>query len=474
MSVPQTYQLNSGGVHKNVRMSSGRRRNGTRASAAFAICSLAATLGAPSAGAATPQHTSSPVHVSAGGSVVDLSVYTDQPRQLGFESYQKLHPNVHFSYTIESAGASTANLTLVSRTLLDNRIGSGWPDIAFEGNFDNLAEEYRPNVSYPLDISRYVPQSVLKGYSSAAISICQQGGQLYCLRNDSAQNVFWYNAPLMKKFGYKVPQTWQQYQALGEEVAKQHPGYFVGDIESRYGLDGYFWASECPAQQLVGNNTVKVDTTAPGCVRMAKLLDPLVKDGVLLTSNPFGSTFPKQASHLLMWEGADWFGTFLFDAALHLPARTWAAALPLSWGPGGKRWTGDEGGGVYMISKHIPKSLIPTAMKVIEWMATSTSPKAFQAHATTYPAYGPAAKEWAAAGEAGLANYYYGNPEPVFQEAEHLIWPGFSYVAIDYEDAFNNTMTEAAANGKTLLSELPKWGSYVANLCRVAGYRVVS
>jgi multiple sugar transport system substrate-binding protein len=57
---------------------------------------------------------------------------------------------------------------------------------------------------------------------------CTINGTVYCLRNDLAQNLFWYNSALMKQFGYSVPTTWQQWQALGEQVAAHHPGYLVG------------------------------------------------------------------------------------------------------------------------------------------------------------------------------------------------------------------------------------------------------
>ena len=77
---------------------------------------------------------------------------------------------------------------------------------------------------------------------------------MYCLRNDIGQNVVWYNATLMKKFGYQVPTTWEQYQALGAEVAKQHPGYIIGSVGDPWTPEVYFWASQCPANQITGNN----------------------------------------------------------------------------------------------------------------------------------------------------------------------------------------------------------------------------
>ena len=87
------------------------------------------------------------------------------------------------------------------------------------------------------------------------------------------------NKKLMNKFGYKVPTTWQQWAALGQKVAKEHPGYIIGNIGDSYGHWLYLWANKCPLSQVVGPNTVKIDASDAHCTRMAKLLDPLIESG---------------------------------------------------------------------------------------------------------------------------------------------------------------------------------------------------
>ena len=69
---------------------------------------------------------------------------------------------------------------------------------------------------------------LLKSYATGTLARCYIGGKLECLRNDLAFDVLWVNVPLMKQFGYTVPTTWQQWQAIGEDVAKNHPGYVIG------------------------------------------------------------------------------------------------------------------------------------------------------------------------------------------------------------------------------------------------------
>ena len=69
-------------------------------------------------------------------------------------------------------------------------------------------------------MNNIISKSVQKGYPAAVAAPCILGGKLYCLRNDVAPDVLWYNAKLMKEWGYKVPTTYPQYQALGVEIGK--------------------------------------------------------------------------------------------------------------------------------------------------------------------------------------------------------------------------------------------------------------
>ena len=85
-------------------------------------------------------------------------------------------------------------------------------------------------------------------------------GQVYCLRNDLAQAVLWYNKTLMDKFGYTVPTTWEEYQALGEKVAKEHPGYIVGTAGDAWTPEVFMWASKCQANDVTGPKAVTVKT----------------------------------------------------------------------------------------------------------------------------------------------------------------------------------------------------------------------
>jgi multiple sugar transport system substrate-binding protein len=73
----------------------------------------------------------------------------------------------------------------------------------------------------------------------------------------------------MKQFGYSIPTTWEQYEALGLRVAKEHPGCIIGEFGDIFSLYVYFWGSHCPVHELVGQDKLRID-----------LFDPVVHAGI--------------------------------------------------------------------------------------------------------------------------------------------------------------------------------------------------
>ena len=65
----------------------------------------------------------------------------------------------------------------------------------------------------------------------------------------------------MKQWGYQVPTTWPQYEQIGEEVAKQHPGYIVGTAGDTFTPEIFMWASQCQANDITGIRAVTVNVT---------------------------------------------------------------------------------------------------------------------------------------------------------------------------------------------------------------------
>jgi len=93
----------------------------------------------------------------------------------------------------------------------------------------------------------FLDQAFLDGYIPGALDPVTIDGTVYGLRNDLAPVLFWYNKALLDQFGYDAPKTWEDYQALGDKLAKDHPGYFLGSIgDSFEGPYIYYWSGQAP------------------------------------------------------------------------------------------------------------------------------------------------------------------------------------------------------------------------------------
>lgn len=437
----------------------GRTRR--RVAAAIAMlggAGLASGIAAAPATAAAQHHATKPT----------LTVLTDATRLPGFELFQKDHPGIHLvidTYSGDNNGASD----LQTKISLDNRVGSGWPDVVFSAEETDAAWVSSSTYHFAAALnSGLVPSSVLGDFADGALATCTFGGKVYCLRNDIGQDVLWYNKTLMAKFGYHLPTTWAQYQALGEQVAKQHPGYVIGTIGDAWSQDVYFWASECPSNHLLGSLKVEIDTASPKCTRVATLLDPLIADGSVSKLSVESSDFAKKygdADKILMEVGPSWYGEYLFGDAYKVPKGQIAAALPPVWP--GDDYTGDVGGGIYIVSSHskYPK----LAAEVAQWMATSN---AYQATAPTYPAYRPAAAVWLKT--VNSSGYFAVNPANVFAKTANEIWPGWSSLLFSTDGVWADTVVPGITSGKSLSSLLPAWGSALRNQAQTLGYSIVS
>jgi ABC-type glycerol-3-phosphate transport system substrate-binding protein len=405
---------------------------------------------------------------SGGGSTATTSsnspivAWVDSTRLPGVQLYAKEHPNVKVKIvTVDRA-------QLPEKILLFNRAGSGWPDVVFAE--PNLIARVADNAHhYPIDLTPYVSQDILNKFAPGSLAPCQIGGKLYCIRNDLAQDVLWYNAKLMKQFGYTVPTTWEQYQALGLRVAKEHPGYVIGAFGDSQALDSYFWASQCPASQLTGADTVRINLSSPNCTRVANLVDPLIQAGVLPKLGPFDADFVKlgTSDKILMMPAASWYGEYVFKPNYKTPNGELAAAPPPPWANESRAWTGAQGGSSWAVSSHTQK--LKAAVDLAVWMATSTD---YQATAVTFPAYLPAADAWSKT----IANdpLYASDPYPVLKQSASLIWPGWSSVRYDPEGTFQQVVIVAVQHGKTVASALPTYQNQLVQLAQTNSYTVVT
>jgi ABC-type glycerol-3-phosphate transport system substrate-binding protein len=432
-----------------------------------ALVAPAIVLAGCASAAPTSSATAASFHEATQTPGSTVTVWTDSTRLPFVQAYQKSHPDVKLNI-VTYDGSADGSTYLQTKVQLFDRTGSGWPDVVFAAPTDVTwaATPTSPSAqAFAAPVDQLVPKSTLDNFAAGSLSPCQIGGHTYCLRNDIAQVVLWYNKTLMDQWGYQVPTTWQQYQALGEQVAQQHPGYVIGAVGDTNSQESYFWSSQCPAQQLITPTTLKVDLSAPDCTRMANLLDPLIADKSVSTQGFFTKGF--DGSKVLMAVGPSWYGQYLFNSAFKTPAGQIAAAAPLKWDGQAATYTGNVGGGVWMISSHTTN--IKAATDVATWLTTDTGNLA---NAPTYPAYVPGAKAWLA--NPANKDYFADDVSSVFLQAAGQVWTGWSNTKFSDAIPWSNTVLPALTAGESLAQILPDWQKAIVNQGKSVGYSVVT
>ncbi|NEA66232.1 extracellular solute-binding protein [Streptomyces sp. SID12488] len=393
-----------------------------------------------------------------------LTVWVDATRMDAAKLYQKLHPEVQLDIVSYDGDANGSNY-LQTKVQLFNRTGKGWPDVVFSSQNNEASWAVDAGFAAPLN-KGLVDGATVGQFAKGANDVCTVDGTVYCLRNDLSQAVLWYNAPLLKQFGYTLPTTWEEYQKLGEKVAKEHPGYLVGDAGDSFTPEIYLWASKCGANDITGPKSVSVNTTSEACTKMAELLDVLIKNKSMSISGVFSTDFGKnQADKVLLMPGPAWFGGAMFRDTLKVPAKQIAAAPIPQWQGDGSPSTGNVGGGTWLLSQH--STHIKAATDFLKWVTTDN---AYQGEkAPGYPAYAPAAEAWLKGQD---ASGYFASDLGALKDASSQVWPQWGSGQFSQEAIWAATVKPGITQGKSIASMLPAWQDSITKYAKSNGYKV--
>jgi ABC-type glycerol-3-phosphate transport system substrate-binding protein len=384
----------------------------------LAACGGSSDSGSTSSQAAT---TSTASGAKAGPASGSLTVWVDAVRLPVAKAYAKAHPNVHLKIVTFDGDANGAT-TLQTKIQLWNRSGKGWPDIIFSEQVNDPVWMAMKPFEFAAPVKGLVPDSALSQWPGPSTAQCTINGTQYCVQDNLAQVVLWVNQKLMHRFGYEVPTTWQEWAALGQKVATEHPGYIIGNSGDSFSHWIYLWSGQCPLQQLKSDKVV-INSTDGHCTRMATLLDPLIKNGAVPPLSVFTPDFAKKyggaKDKVLLMPGPSWYATALFHDTLHIPAGQITAAMPLKWENETPVTTGQVGGGPWIISRHSKN--LKAAGDFVTWATT-----VFNDNRPGYPAYAPLADRWLQT----LADdsYFAADPTPALKGAATLIWQGWIVV----------------------------------------------
>jgi ABC-type glycerol-3-phosphate transport system substrate-binding protein len=400
----------------------------------------------------------------------EITVWVDADRSSAVKAFQKANPDVPVKVVTYDGSANGSN-TFRTKMQLFDRAGSGWPDVVFSTqNNDAAWASQKTGGKQPFAAvlgGGLIDQATLDGFTPGSLNPCTVEGKVYCLRNDLAQVVLWYNKSLLTRFGLTVPATWPEYQALGEKVAAQHPGYIVGTVGDAWTPETYFWASKCQANGITGPKAVTVDTGSAECKRAAAMLDTLIKNGTTPNVSVFTPEFVKKyAGKVLVMPGPAWYAGAIFNnpQSLNVGKGQLGVAAPPAW-PGEPAVTGNVGGGTWFISSHSKN--LAAAAKFAKFVTTADD---YQVNvAPGYPAFAAAGDKWVKKQES--SGYYATDLQPVVKAGTE-IWDGWGSGIFSQEAIWAKTMTPAIAAGKSLVDQLPAWQTAIKNQAQVDGYTV--
>jgi multiple sugar transport system substrate-binding protein len=400
-----------------------------------------------------------------------ITVWVDADRQAAAKAFQQANPDTKVEVVAYDGSANGSNSFRTKMQLFD-RAGDGWPDVVFSTQNNDAAwasQKSAGKQAFAAVLDKgLIPADTLSKFTEGSLNPCTVDGQVYCLRNDLAQAVLWYNKTLMDQFGYAVPTTWEEYQALGEKVAKEHPGYIIGSAGDAWTPEVFLWASKCEANGVTGPKAVTVKTDTTECKRAASMLDTLRENGTVPVVSVFTPEFVKKYSgKVLMMPGPAWYAGAIFNnpQSLNVPAGQLGVAAPLPWKGEDKAVTGNVGGGTWFISSHSEN--LAAAQKFVQFVTTADD---YQVNvAPGYPAYAPAAEKWVAKQES--SKYFATSLKPVATAASQ-VWDGWGYGIFSQEAIWAKTMTTAVTGGKTIVELLPTWQQAIENQAKVNGYSV--
>ena len=456
---------------------SSQQRRFTRVPRALGLVAAAATLALLATGCTTggggnsnsPYGFNAPKQVKNSG----ITILVDAGREAIAKAFKADHPEIKVNIQTYDGNAGGTN-SFQTKVGLADKAGSGWPDVVWSGQVNDASwAAVGKNGAQPFAAALdegVISKKWLDGYTKGAEDPVTVNGHIYGARDNLAPVVFWYDKKLFDQFGYKVPETWEDYQALGDKLSAEHPGYTLGSIGDPFtAVLTDMWSGQAPIYTVKGK-TFTANFADEHSKKMIALLDHMLANHSLGLEGLFTPDFPaKYKDKVLGIPGPTWFTGAIFSNKdiLNAPAGEWGAGAPLHWA-GEDTATGNVGGGFWYGSSH-SKNLKAEAAFLQYAVAGPQSVKLI----TGLPAYASTASDWL---DAQVSSGYWADSDKfkdnVSFAATH-IWKGWgATLPFSSEPGWAEVVAPALAKGQTIASTVDAWQKRYENDAQVNGYTV--
>lgn len=396
-----------------------------------------------------------------------ITVWVDPPRVPAAEAFQEAYPDIEID--VVQIDGTVGGQTVKQAFANFDTAGAGWPDAIFFPSNDDIAWATNSTSNYAADLTDLLPD-VIEGYDPAVLSFCDFDGQIRCLRNDAAPDVFWYNKSFFDANGYSLPTTWEEYGDLAVKIAAEHPGKISGFLGDAYAINRYLQGADCPTNDRVSETEAHINLSDPNCVRATELLTTMYDGGALSTQGIFDGDAAAAGVNLVMSPGAVWWGNYLFRDTWKIAAGEMSAVAPLTWEGESSPTAGNEGGGLWGVSSHITGKQLENALTFATFVATDP---AWQVELSTgLPGYGPIQDAWLAklADDAYFADIP--TTQEAFKAAASAVAP-YTYMLYDTGSVWTETVSPALIAGKSVDDAIKAFGEELVNKAKSIGYTVV-
>lgn len=401
------------------------------------------------------------ISTSVAAEPVKLNVWADAGRVEGFEAFDAAHENIDLNIV------TVAPADVVARLQLAMRAGDEVPDVVFLDSLPRIAQLATRRSNYLMDLTGKIDQEIIDGFLPNALGPCESDdGRLLCLRNDIAHIIPWINAPMFKELGLEIPETWEEFEKIGEFAAEN--GLIVGSATEPEPIVNMLATGGCKLGFAVEGekDTVQVDVSSEGCKEAAAMADRMRANGALSPHGSFEASFVQAANQnkLLMFVGSTWYAEHVMRPLYDMEGGIIAAADTLRWANQDEPKSWGWGGGVfgaYRNTAHPEETL-----NLVQWMATDLG---LQGQASTMPAYGPAADLWRVRVEEDP--WYASNDVyDVMERTAKYTMKEYRSYRFDLIGAFSKVDT---SSNRSLVEKLDEFANEIANNARVAGYKVI-
>ena len=125
-------------------------------------------------------------------------------------------------------GNASGSGSFQTKIALFDQAGEGWPDVVFSTQNNDAAwasKETNGVQAFAAPVNKgWFDRRSSTASPPGSLDPLTVDGTVYGLRNDLAQSVFWYNKALFDQFGYEIPTTWEEYEALERQARCRAPG----------------------------------------------------------------------------------------------------------------------------------------------------------------------------------------------------------------------------------------------------------